>query len=341
MSMLRFFFILVLVFILVSMVMNQSISSYIEQKYHFAFYPQNDILKEANSLKIKLEQIRAILNNEPVLPNDETQNEMLQNNENNDTQAVSLTLELANEQNASFENENLDLNESLSGENLDELIKDENLSFIDNTKIEIKQGEEFLLIGDSLMQGAAIALSRDLKELGIKTTDLSKQNTGLSYKSYFNWANATSQALNSNPRIKYLVVLLGINDPWDIKKGGVYYRFNTPAWIEIYTERVEEIIKIAKKHKVKIFWLEIPPVKKDDLNKKAQILNQIYSSEVLKNNEIFVNTKLFFSVNDEFSSYIKDENNKSVKVRTDDGIHFTPSGAKEISKLLLEHIHKD
>ncbi|EOX0963078.1 DUF459 domain-containing protein, partial [Campylobacter jejuni] len=61
MSMVRFFFILIIVLGLVVVVMNQSISSYIEQKYHFAFYPHNDFLKEANGFKIKLEQIRAIL----------------------------------------------------------------------------------------------------------------------------------------------------------------------------------------------------------------------------------------------------------------------------------------
>ncbi|EPB4956518.1 DUF459 domain-containing protein, partial [Campylobacter jejuni] len=38
MSVVRFFFILIIVLGLVVVVMNQSISSYIEQKYHFAFY---------------------------------------------------------------------------------------------------------------------------------------------------------------------------------------------------------------------------------------------------------------------------------------------------------------
>ncbi len=312
-----------MVFVLVVVVMNQSISSYIEQKYHLIFYPQNDILKEANALKIKLEQIRAILNNETLPTNDENLSEI---------EELKLESSIQKEQDFGLNEKNIKKYPEVFSKTQ---------SFIDDTKIKIKQDEEFLLIGDSLMQGVAIALSRDLKDLGIKTTDLSKQNTGLSYKSYFNWANATNSALSANKRIKYLVVLLGVNDPWDIKKGGVYYRFNTPTWIEIYTEMVEEIIKIAKKHKVKVFWVEIPPVKKDDLNKKIQVLNQIYSSLILKNDEVFINTKLFFSVNDAFSSYIKDENNKSVKVRTDDGIHFTPNGAKEISKLLLEHIQKD
>lgn len=318
MKIIKFFFILIIVFILVCLVMNQSIFSYIEQKYHFAFYPKNDILQEANGFKNKLEQIRTILSNEP-LPQNIKENIMVQ--------------EDMDELNASkdFIDENTTIEDIQQTE-------DENVSFIDNTKLEVHKGDEFLFIGDSLMQGVAIALNRDLIDLGLKANDLSKQNTGLSYKSYFDWAKATKEAFAKNPNIKYLVVLLGANDPWDIKKGGVYHRFGSDSWIDIYTYRVNEIINIAKQHHAKILWFEIPPVKKNELNEKIQILNKIYSEEILKNKQIFINTKLFFSVNDEFSTYIKNENNKSVKMRTDDGIHFTPNGAKEMSKLLLEHI---
>ncbi|EEO8699905.1 DUF459 domain-containing protein [Campylobacter coli] len=318
MKMIKFFFILIIVFVLVCLVMNQSIFSYIEQKYHFTFYPKNDILQEANGFKNKLEQIRAILSNEP-LPQNIEENIMVQ--------------EDMDELNAS--NDFIDKNTTI--EDIQQT-EDENVSFIDNTKLEVHKGDEFLFIGDSLMQGVAIALNRDLIDLGLKANDLSKQNTGLSYKSYFDWAKATKEAFAKNPNIKYLVVLLGANDPWDIKKGGVYHRFGSDSWIDIYTYRVNEIINIAKQHHAKILWFEIPPVKKNELNEKIQILNKIYSEEILKNKQIFINTKLFFSVNDEFSTYIKNENNKNIKMRTDDGIHFTSNGAKEMSKLLLQHI---
>ncbi|RTK09569.1 SGNH/GDSL hydrolase family protein [Campylobacter jejuni] len=327
MSVVRFFFILIIVLGLVVVVMNQSISSYIEQKYHFAFYPHNDLLKEANGFKIKLEQIRAILSNEPLpQANEETINQENKSTDENLSKIDKVSNALENDDNTSYKEANLTL------------VQDANISFIDNTKLELQNGDEFLFIGDSLMQGVAIALNRDLRNLNLKVTDLSKQNTGLSYKSYFDWSKATNEAFIKNSNIKYLVVLLGANDPWDIKKGGNYHRFGSPSWIDIYTSRVDEIIKIAKKHKAKVFWFEIPPVKKEDLNKKIQVLNKIYSDEILKNKEIFINTKLFFSVNDEYSAYIKDENNRSIKVRTDDGVHFTPSGAREMSKLLLEHI---
>ncbi|EAK2540009.1 DUF459 domain-containing protein [Campylobacter upsaliensis] len=314
MQVIKFLFILIVVFVLVVLVMNKSISSYLEQKYHIIFYPQNDILNEANALKVKLEQVRMILSNE----------------------SISAEFEAEKEENLNVKEEQ---NLSLALEKPEAIVEPEaNISFIDNTKLEISTNEEFLLIGDSLMQGVAVALNKDLKNLGLKVVDLSKQNTGLSYKSYFDWAKETTKTLQNNKKIKYLVVLLGANDPWDIKKGGIYHRFNSKSWLEIYTQRVDEILKIAAKYNAKVLWYEIPPVKKDDLNKKLSILNQIYSQEILKNKGIFINTKLFFSKNDAYSAYIKDENNKSIKVRSDDGVHFTPSGAKEMSKLLLEYI---
>ncbi|EAL5853206.1 DUF459 domain-containing protein [Campylobacter upsaliensis] len=314
MQVIKFLFILIVVFVLVVLVMNKSISSYLEQKYHIIFYPQNDILNEANALKVKLEQVRMILSNE----------------------SISTEFEAEKEENLNVKEEQ---NLSLALEKPEAIVEPEaNISFIDNTKLEISLSEEFLLIGDSLMQGVAVALNKDLKNLGLKVVDLSKQNTGLSYKSYFDWAKETTKTLQNNKKIKYLVVLLGANDPWDIKKGGIYHRFNSKSWLEIYTQRVDEILKIAAKYNAKVLWYEIPPVKKDDLNKKLSILNQIYNQEILKNKGIFINTKLFFSKNDAYSAYIKDENNKSIKVRSDDGVHFTPSGAKEMSKLLLEYI---
>lgn len=318
MNILKFLFVLFFSFFLVVLVMNESISSYLEQKYHLIFYPQNAILKEANSLKVKLEEIKNIIINQQNTFKDTLDNDSVILEDNNSKE--------------------LNVSNCLEQTNFD-IVKDNNLTKNLEPIIYIDPKEDgFLFIGDSLMQGVAISLNKDLKNLGIKTINLSKQNTGLSYKSYFNWANATKTTLQKNPNIKYLVVLLGVNDPWDIKKNGIYHHFNSPSWLKIYTHRVQELISIAKKYNVKIFWYEIPPVKKEDLNKKIIILNNIYQNIVINNDEIFIPTKAFFSHENKFSTYIKDENNKSIKIRTDDGIHFTPTGAKKMSELLMRYI---
>lgn len=313
MSIVKFFFILVTVFAITVFVMNKSISSYLEQKYHVHFYPQSDALNEANSFKVKLEQIKVVLTNDHFIANYEILKNAPDTNRSTATQDPQPSYE--------------------------EISDDISAIMPTNQKLYVSVDEEFLLIGDSLMQGVALALMRDLKKLGIKSTNLSKQNTGLSYKGYFDWAKAMQVALNSNAKIKYIVILLGANDPWDIKNEGRFHGFNTSEWTRIYTQRVNELIQIAKENEARILWYEIPPVKRDLLNEKIQVLNKIYKEENIKNNEIFIDTSKALSEDDRYSSYVRDENNKSIKVRADDGVHFNIQGARIMSNLLLEYIN--
>ncbi|KGI55970.1 SGNH/GDSL hydrolase family protein [Campylobacter sp. MIT 97-5078] len=327
----RFFFVILSTFFIVTFVMNKSIASYLEQKYHLHIAFQNDILDEANGFKVKLEQIRAVLSNDTQALYYGSLSEF-NTNDINDINVSSNEAYLIGEFDENISKIMLDSDENISIQS-----PDANLRLIPS-KLVIQKGEEFLLIGDSLMQGVALALTRDLSKLKIKSTNLSKQSTGLSYKSYFNWASAIQAAFVENKNLKYLVVLLGANDPWDIKFEGKYKTFNSEQWREIYASRVDEIIKIAKLHNAKVLWYEIPPVKKDSLNEKIKILNEIYRSENLKNNEIFIQTTQALSEDGKYSSYIRDENNKSIKVRADDGTHFNIKGAKLMSELLFEKL---
>lgn len=333
MRVLKFFFILVSTFLIVSFVMNKSIISYLEQRYHIYISLDNDILNEANAFKNKLEQIKTVISDDPFNKNYEILVELARKKESNAS--------LETEQFLSISGQNFQ--ENIQNNNADENLSEQNNSVAEikiDTNLTVKDDEEFLIIGDSLMQGVALSLVRDLKALGIDSINLSKQNTGLSYKSYFDWAKATEAAFLSNNKIKYLVVLLGANDPWAIKQNNKYHAFNSDEWLKIYKNRVNEIIQIAKQNKTKVIWYEIPPVKDKNLNSKIQVLNKIYEEISMANKEIFIPTKDSFSENGEYSSYVKDENNKSVKVRADDGTHFNVRGARIMSNLLLKHINK-
>lgn len=316
MSMSKFFFVMGMTFALVVFVMNKSISTYLQQRYHIEFFPQSEILNEANSFKNKLEQIKNVLMNDEFSTHYEILNKLPENNK-------SITPAQQTLKYNTYEHEDIEFTPPQP---------------LQAKKLDVKTGEEFLLIGDSLMQGVALALIKDLKQLGIKSTNLSKQNTGLVYKNYFDWVKAAQLSFESNDNIKYLVVLLGANDPWDITIKGKTYRFNSDEWKQIYTQRVDELIQIAKEYNVKILWYEIPPVKADTLNTKIQVLNEIFKQENTKNSEIFIDTANALSGGEKYSSYIRNENNASIKVRADDGIHFNLKGAKIMSKLLLEHI---
>lgn len=354
MSRAKFFFVISSAFLLVAFVMNKSISSYLQQRYHIDFFPQSEILNEANAFKNKLEQIKLVLMNDEFGANYELLQKLPENNHSSQrAPANSAPTHRAPANSAPQPN----FAPQIPPQNAPQRhYDDESAEFTPPNamspnaapqraqvvqKLDIKANEEFLLIGDSLMQGVALALSKDLKQRGIKSTNLSKQNTGLAYKSYFDWAKATELSFANNDKIKYLVVLLGANDPWDITIRGKTYRFGSDEWRELYTQRVDELMQIADEYGVKILWYEIPPVKKDALNAKIQVLNEIFKNESTKNSEIFIDTAQALSGGEQYSSYIKNENNASIKVRADDGIHFNLKGAKIMSQLLLERLKED
>lgn len=69
-----------------------------------------------------------------------------------------------------------------------------------------------------MMQGIAPYMLKTFKKLNLKGINLSKHSTGLTYPHYFNWAEAITQAFATYDNIAIVVVILGANDPWSMKK---------------------------------------------------------------------------------------------------------------------------
>ncbi|RDU72688.1 DUF459 domain-containing protein [Helicobacter aurati] len=206
-----------------------------------------------------------------------------------------------------------------------------NIQFIDG-KLLINKDTEFLLIGDSLMQGIGIMLVRALRTKGLRAYNIAKQNTGLTFTSFFNWARTTQKALEKNPKISVLVVCLGANDPWDVK--GI--KFGSEKWNTLYNAKIEEVLSIAREHAVFVVWFQVPTIKNEQLNNKIALLNAMYAKN-LESHGLFIKTEILTNEG-KFSSYIKNTEGKSVLVRAQDGIHLTTKGSEILSNLLLEKI---
>lgn len=204
----------------------------------------------------------------------------------------------------------------------------------------LQKGDIVLLIGDSLMQGVGMTLVSSLKKQGASPINLSKQNTGLTYIHYFNWAEELQNALQSH-NVKYLVVMLGANDPWDMKdpqNQERYIKFKTSRWEETYRSRIQTLLALANTYKAQVFWYEIPPMKTSKLNDGISYLNTLYEDEVHKSGGIFLQSNTVLSDDGRFSAYIT-RDSKKIKVRANDGIHFSPQGSRILSALLLEQFH--
>lgn len=205
----------------------------------------------------------------------------------------------------------------------------------------LTKNDQVFFAGDSLMQGVAPFVQKHLLEnYEIKTVNLSKQSTGLSYPSFFDWPKTIKDTLASNPDIKILVVFLGPNDPWDMPnpQGGAYLKFKSPEWEAIYRSRIAEIIDTAKQHDVRVMWLTPPNMRKPALNEQMVYLNQVVADQVQKSKAFFIDSRVIFgNKNNVYSDYLV-KDGQSIKMRSADGIHFSAEGQKAIAATIMQHL---
>ena len=205
----------------------------------------------------------------------------------------------------------------------------------------LKRSDQVFFAGDSLMQGVAPHVQKHLQEkFDIKTINLSKQSTGLSYPSFFDWPKTIQDTIDANKQIKVLVVFLGPNDPWDMPnpKGGLYLKFQSPEWESVYRSRIAQIIQTAKENRISVMWLSPPNMKKDSLNQQMVYLNRVISDEVKKHQAFFIDSRpLLGGKNDIYNEYVT-KNGNSIKMRSADGIHFSTDGQKLIAQVISSHL---
>lgn len=200
--------------------------------------------------------------------------------------------------------------------------------------------DKIFFAGDSMMQGVAPHVQQYLQKYQIQSVNLSKQSTGLSYPSFFDWPKTIEQTLKQQPDIKILAVFLGPNDPWDMMNPSTkkMLRFASEEWKIEYQSRIAHILDLAQQHHVQVIWFTPPNMKQDKLNKQMITLNQIIKEELQKHDVLMIDTRpLVGGKNNVYNDYLV-KNGQSIKMRTADGIHFTPQGQKILAEVLQKQL---
>lgn len=356
MKFVKFVYICVVCMFILGYFFYKSLINYIAQQYHYeiSINETDSIFNIANNVTNEIEKYRILLLEKDA-----------QLDSNNIESSSEVALESSLESNNVIE-EKLDISQ-VSIENSAETLEDSKADSIDSTiesnnldskkvsnintfetkntikhweikndKLYIQKGANFLLIGDSLMQGIGFALNKDLRNAGFKVKNIAKQSTGIVYLKSFNWIKETKNAFKQNPKIAVLVVCLGMNDGWDIWDSG-NHKFGSSGWIDVYGSRVQEIIDIARSNNAAVMWFEVAAVQKERLNNKMKVLNEIFKEKARENGIIFISSENILQ-DSKYTKFIKNTEGKSEQVRADDGIHFTKNGAKILSDALFSHL---
>ncbi|WP_222987496.1 DUF459 domain-containing protein [Psittacicella hinzii] len=207
--------------------------------------------------------------------------------------------------------------------------------------ITLKPGDKVLVAGDSMQQGVGRHIRSYLSHnYKIQSKDLSKQSTGLLNPNNLDWNKTITQELASDQNYKLLIMLLGANDNYGLydrvtKKG---YPFGSLEWRAHYLQRIMSIMYQAHEHNVRVIWLTVPNIRNPELNNKMQVVNSLFRSAAKQYGVLLVDTNVPLHLSGNSYSPSIYLNDKLVKTRSDDGIHFTPAGEKLIANYVLSYI---
>lgn len=200
--------------------------------------------------------------------------------------------------------------------------------------------QRILLAGDSMMQGVAPLLMRDLSRLhpDWEVHDLSRQSTGLTVRRYFDWPLRIVDEMDAKS-LTLVVIFLGPNDPWDMVVDGQRHGFPSPGWALHYARRVDEVVAAAVQRNVRVIWVGLPTMREGRIKDGAILQNHIFHARARNWSTDYLATEPVVGIlSQPFQKSKQDEEGQTMNLRAADGIHLAPSGLRLINQALLAHI---
>ncbi|MCZ2203946.1 SGNH/GDSL hydrolase family protein [Bartonella sp. A05] len=188
-----------------------------------------------------------------------------------------------------------------------------------------------LIIGDFVASIVAVELKKRVTD----KTDIDIINnavpaSGLVRTDYYSWKNDLPKIIDQNEP-DAIVIMIGANDNQPIATSNGLLSPVQPEWISIYKQRIIEIVKILHHTRKPWIWMGQPALKNQSLTQQMQIFNKLYKQETEAAGGYFVDIwDGFISAQGQFSLSGYNLNKETVRLRTDDGINFTPQGKQKL-----------
>ena len=201
---------------------------------------------------------------------------------------------------------------------------------------------QLYVLGDSLADGIWTGLKQAFpRKAAMDIIRQSRPGTGLARVRPFNWNIVIDRLLNVN-KMHIAVIMMGINDARPIRLKRRSYKFMTPEWKKIYSERADQLMKRLKRSRVAVYWVGLPIMANAKFNTDMQALNDLIRERAFLNGIKFIDTWNGFT--DQFgrySTYGPDLTGRVRRLRAKDGIHFTGHGYRKLAHFVEQEIRKD
>lgn len=194
-------------------------------------------------------------------------------------------------------------------------------------------------LGQLLAQGMTEAMADQQPEVGV--LNKGHESSGLVRDDFYDWTAAVKELLASGQKINVAVMLIGSNDHQAIRENGASYDPGTPEWNEAYAKRIETIAGMFRDAKVPLLWVGLPIMKNDRFSAEMASLNDLYREHAATAGATFIDVwDDFADEQGRFTSYGPDVNGQAVRIRSNDGVHFTRAGARKLAEFVDPEIKR-
>jgi hypothetical protein len=119
------------------------------------------------------------------------------------------------------------------------------------------------------------------------------------------------------------------------------YEFKTDKWAELYGKRIDDTIAALKSKGVPVLWVGLPPILGARSTADMQYLNDQFRSRAEKAGITYIDVWDGFADDaGRFTMQGPDYEGQTRRLRTPDGIYFTPAGARKLAHYVEREIQR-
>ncbi len=199
-----------------------------------------------------------------------------------------------------------------------------------------------LVTGDSLSDFVADQMtSLSASEGVLRMTNVSRDGTGLTRPSFFDWALAARRDVAAKAP-EAVVMILGGNDGWNLVHEGRLYGPNSDEWQLEYAKRVVVVMKeLSQGGRRHVYWSGPPTAQDPRWNRIFSRQNDaIAQAASLVPGVTYVDLYRGTAVDGRYADYVTIDG-ATVRARQRDGIHWSAEGARQPAELILAAIRAD
>jgi hypothetical protein len=195
------------------------------------------------------------------------------------------------------------------------------------------------VFGDSLAVDLAKALERFYAEdPNIVILNQGVGSSGFVRSDFFDWDKTAHEQTAANA-FDIAVMIVGINDRQTLTLDGDALKPLTPEWSEVYKARVADFVEALRAANTPVIWVGLPAMSKSDYSAAMGQISGIQRLAAFSGGAEFVDIyDRFVDEDGKYSSYGPDLNGNRVRMRKEDGIHFTAAGADKLAFYLSQTI---